>query len=63
MVLNPGPFNIKEHVLIGVCAGTAGSTAYAIDVISVQRLFYNQDLGWFCDIALLLVNLHLLLIE
>lgn len=50
---NPGPFNIKEHMLIGVAAGTSSASAYAIDVISVQKLFYNQNLGWFADIMLL----------
>jgi hypothetical protein len=40
-------------MLIGVAASTSSYAAYAIDVISVQRLFYNQDLGWFADIMLL----------
>lgn len=42
---NPGPFNIKEHVLITTMANCCYQTAYAIDIITIQRLFYNQNLG------------------
>ncbi|KAE9403059.1 OPT oligopeptide transporter [Gymnopus androsaceus JB14] len=38
--LNPGPFTVKEHVLITGSVG-AGS-AYATDIIAVQRVYYNQ---------------------
>jgi OPT family oligopeptide transporter len=48
--LNPGPFNIKEHVCITVMSNVfvSGGGAYATDVIVSQRLFYNQDpsFGW-----------------
>ncbi|OBZ83705.1 Oligopeptide transporter 3 [Choanephora cucurbitarum] len=43
---NPGPFNMKEHVLITVMANCTYNTAYAIDIITIQRLFYKQNLGW-----------------
>lgn len=43
---NPGPFNIKEHVLITVMANCSYGTAYAIDIITIQKLWYNQDIGW-----------------
>ncbi|CAG8512033.1 7682_t:CDS:2 [Ambispora leptoticha] len=43
--LNPGPFNIKEHVLISVAVSTGGIVAYATYVLSIQALFYNQDIG------------------
>ncbi|KAI7901113.1 OPT family small oligopeptide transporter [Cokeromyces recurvatus] len=43
---NPGPFNIKEHILITTMAGTSASTAYAVDIFTIQRLFYGQNLGW-----------------
>ncbi|KAF8525148.1 OPT oligopeptide transporter [Hysterangium stoloniferum] len=38
---NPGPFNIKEHVLITVMANVTAGGSYATDVIMVQRLDYN----------------------
>jgi len=40
--LNPGPFTIKEHVLITVMANVVVSGAYATDIIATQRTFYNQ---------------------
>lgn len=40
--LNPGPFTIKEHVLITIMATVGWQSAYATDVIAVQRVFYHQ---------------------
>ncbi|KAF8237000.1 OPT oligopeptide transporter, partial [Tricholoma matsutake] len=40
--LNPGPFTVKEHVLITVKASVGSSSAYATDIIAVQRVYYNQ---------------------
>ncbi|KAI8064712.1 OPT family small oligopeptide transporter [Gongronella butleri] len=43
---NPGPFNMKEHVLIATMANCAFNTAYAIDIFVIQKVFYKQDIGW-----------------
>ncbi|KAI0071556.1 OPT oligopeptide transporter [Panus rudis PR-1116 ss-1] len=43
--LNPGPFNIKEHVAIIIMSSTAASSATAIQVISVQDLYYNNKMN------------------
>ncbi|KAH9964014.1 small oligopeptide transporter [Russula compacta] len=40
--LNPGPFNIKEHVIITIMASVGAGSAYATDIIAVQKVFYNQ---------------------
>ncbi|KAI0688500.1 OPT oligopeptide transporter [Cytidiella melzeri] len=40
--LNPGPFTIKEHVLITIMATVGYQSAYATDIVAVQRVFYNQ---------------------
>ncbi|KAE9383193.1 OPT oligopeptide transporter [Gymnopus androsaceus JB14] len=40
--LNPGPFSIKEHVLVTVMASVGYQSAYATDIVAVQRVFYNQ---------------------
>ncbi|KAF8839866.1 small oligopeptide transporter [Paxillus ammoniavirescens] len=40
--LNPGPFTIKEHVLITIMATVGAASAYATDVIAVQRVYYGQ---------------------
>ncbi|KAI8050581.1 oligopeptide transporter [Syncephalis plumigaleata] len=52
--LNPGPFNMKEHMLITVSVNTGGTIAYAIDVLAVQRLYYNLDIKPLGSILLLL---------
>jgi hypothetical protein len=46
--LNPGPFNIKEHSIIGVMASVSFSVAYSTDIILAQFVFYKQNFGiWF----------------
>lgn len=44
--LNPGPFTIKEHVLITIMAGVGAQTAYATDIIAVQKVYYNQSFNF-----------------
>ncbi|KAF9898055.1 hypothetical protein BX616_004553, partial [Lobosporangium transversale] len=41
--LNPGPFSVKEHVLISMTANCAGGTAYAVDITIIQKVFYGED--------------------
>ncbi|KZT37315.1 small oligopeptide transporter, partial [Sistotremastrum suecicum HHB10207 ss-3] len=41
--LNPGPFSIKEHVLITVMAGVGARSAYATNIVAVQRFMYLQN--------------------
>ncbi|KAM7263258.1 hypothetical protein ACFE04_000941 [Oxalis oulophora] len=52
--LNPGPFNMKEHVLISVfanagCAFGNGS-AYAVGIVNIIKAFYRRNIsftaGW-----------------
>ncbi|CAF3388114.1 unnamed protein product [Rotaria sp. Silwood1] len=42
---NPGPFTVKEHCIITTMAATGAGTAYAIDVITIQRLFYKRTIN------------------
>ncbi|KAF8496641.1 OPT oligopeptide transporter [Hysterangium stoloniferum] len=42
MPLNPGPFGVKEHVLITIMASVGAGSAYATDIVAVQRVYYNQ---------------------
>nr|AGA20380.1 oligopeptide transporter 9 [Phanerodontia chrysosporium] len=44
--LNPGPFTIKEHVLVTVMAGVGAVSAYATEIIAVQRVYYNQNFSF-----------------
>ncbi|KAF8264397.1 OPT oligopeptide transporter protein-domain-containing protein [Lactarius quietus] len=41
--LNPGPFTIKEHVLITVMSSVADSAAYATNIIAIQKVLYKQS--------------------
>ncbi|KAF9912353.1 hypothetical protein EC991_011045 [Linnemannia zychae] len=45
MSLNPGPFNIKEHALIGIAVSTAATSAYAIDILTVTDLFLKHRIS------------------
>ena len=49
--LNPGPFNIKEHVLISIFANAGfafgGGSAYAVGIINIIRAFYQRQISFF----------------
>ncbi|KAF9974446.1 hypothetical protein BGZ73_002131 [Actinomortierella ambigua] len=53
---NPGPFNIKEHVLIGTAVACSSSTAYAVDIVILQRKYYNEDKGFLAGFLLILTT-------
>ncbi|KAF9929288.1 hypothetical protein FBU30_001718 [Linnemannia zychae] len=54
--LNPGPFNIKEHALIGITVSTASTTAFAIDIITTLDLFLHHRMGSFGAIVLIITT-------
>ncbi|RKO97434.1 hypothetical protein CXG81DRAFT_10581 [Caulochytrium protostelioides] len=57
--LNPGPFNIKEHVLITVIASAGAAGAYGIENVVVQRspLFMgNADISFIDALAFVFVT-------
>jgi len=39
--MNPGKFNIKEHVACTIMSATASDSALAISIIAAQSLYYN----------------------
>ncbi|CAN6253676.1 unnamed protein product [Urochloa humidicola] len=49
--LNPGPFNMKEHVLISIFANAGfafgGGNAYAVGIIDIIRAFYHRHISFF----------------
>ncbi|KAF9320893.1 hypothetical protein BG003_004451 [Podila horticola] len=55
-ILNPGPFNIKEHVLISMTANCAAGVAYAIDIVVIQRVFYDQNFPFVANIFMILTT-------
>uniref|UniRef100_A0A5B7BKK2 Putative oligopeptide transporter 7-like n=1 Tax=Davidia involucrata TaxID=16924 RepID=A0A5B7BKK2_DAVIN len=40
--LNPGPFNVKEHVLITIFANSGAGNVYAIHIVSAVKIFYRR---------------------
>jgi hypothetical protein len=49
MNLNPGPFNVKEHVIIVAMANASfgGGTGYFCDtVVSLQKFYNFPSFGW-----------------
>ncbi|CAN1250956.1 Oligopeptide transporter 6 [Linum perenne] len=42
--LNPGPFNIKEHVLITIFANCGAGTVYATHILSAVKLYYKRQM-------------------
>ncbi|XP_062222348.1 oligopeptide transporter 4-like [Phragmites australis] len=48
--LNPGPFNMKEHVLISIFANAGfafgGGNAYAVAIIDIIRAFYGRHISF-----------------
>ncbi|KAJ3571959.1 hypothetical protein NP233_g3403 [Leucocoprinus birnbaumii] len=58
--LNPGPFTVKEHVLVTIMATVGWQSAYATDIIAVQRVYYNQTYNfsyqWFLVMSTQLIG-------
>ncbi|KAN0062580.1 hypothetical protein ACQY0O_005112 [Thecaphora frezii] len=52
--LNPGPFSIKEHMLVSIIASSGAVSAGATDIINIQELFYHQRMPWLASLTLLL---------
>ncbi|XP_024538119.1 oligopeptide transporter 7 [Selaginella moellendorffii] len=44
--LNPGPFNVKEHVLITIFANAGAGGAYAIGIVNIVKAFYGRELSF-----------------
>ncbi|XP_051133931.1 oligopeptide transporter 4-like [Andrographis paniculata] len=52
--LNPGPFNMKEHVLISIFANAGSAfgngSAYAVGIVTIVKAFYGRSIsflaGW-----------------
>ncbi|XP_011095913.1 oligopeptide transporter 3 [Sesamum indicum] len=58
--LNPGPFNIKEHVIITVMANCGvsigGGDAYSIGAITVMKAYYKQSVNFLCALLIVLTT-------
>jgi OPT family oligopeptide transporter len=54
--LNPGPWNIKEHVLVYIMANVATTSPYALNTIVVAEIYYNIKLDFGYSICLVLAT-------
>lgn len=58
--LNPGPFNMKEHVLISIFAnaGTAfgNGSAYAVGIVNIITAFYGRKISYFASWLLIITT-------
>ncbi|KAI5655076.1 hypothetical protein M9H77_32263 [Catharanthus roseus] len=58
--LNPGPFNMKEHVLISIFAnaGTAfgNGSAYAVGIVNIITVFYGRKISYFASWLLIITT-------
>ncbi|KAF9094206.1 hypothetical protein BGX23_002366 [Mortierella sp. AD031] len=54
--LNPGPFSVKEHVLIGTMTACNTGTAYAVDIVILQKVFYHADTPFVGGLLLVLTT-------
>ncbi|KAA3478565.1 oligopeptide transporter 1-like [Gossypium australe] len=50
--LNPGPFNIKEHVLITIFANSGSTNVYAVNIITIVKAFYHGQIHPFAALLL-----------
>lgn len=55
-ILNPGPFNVKEHTCIYVIVSSANHSAYATYILSAQYLYYANPPGAAGSIFLILAT-------
>ncbi|KAI6701956.1 hypothetical protein NL676_011092 [Syzygium grande] len=54
--LNPGPFNVKEHVLITIFANSGAGTVYAIHVVTVVKVFYKRHITFFVSLIVVITT-------
>eukprot|EP01135_Chromosphaera_perkinsii_P011327 Nk52_evm7s2377 gene=Nk52_evmTU7s2377 len=53
---NPGPFNIQEHLMVGVVTSDSVNGAYVANTLYFMEKKLGQNIGWFGDFMLILVT-------
>ncbi|KAF9361469.1 hypothetical protein BGX34_007112 [Mortierella sp. NVP85] len=53
---NPGPFTIKEHVLIGTMVACSSANAYAVDIIILQKLKFKSERPFIAGLLLVVTT-------
>ncbi|CAL9155519.1 oligopeptide transporter 4-like [Musa acuminata AAA Group] len=58
--LNPGPFNMKEHVLISIFANAGAAfgngSAYAIGIVNIIKAFYGRSISFIASWLLIITT-------
>ncbi|KAL0463733.1 UNVERIFIED_CONTAM: Oligopeptide transporter 7 [Sesamum latifolium] len=54
--LNPGTFNVKEHVLITIFANAGAANPYSIHIVSAVKIFYGQRLTFWVALGVVLTT-------
>ncbi|KAL6956822.1 OPT superfamily [Sarracenia purpurea var. burkii] len=54
--LNPGPFNVKEHVLITILANAGAGNVYAIHMVTAVKVFYEKNVTFFVSLIVVLTT-------
>ncbi|KAF9611879.1 hypothetical protein IFM89_036662 [Coptis chinensis] len=58
--LNPGPFNMKEHVLISIFANAGSAfgsgSAYAVGIVNIIKAFYHRNISFFAGWVLIVTT-------
>ncbi|KAL5719026.1 OPT superfamily [Ranunculus cassubicifolius] len=54
--LNPGPFNVKEHVLITIFANSGAGTVYAIHIVTAVKVFYKKELTFIVSLLVVMTT-------
>ncbi|KAG8855931.1 hypothetical protein FRC20_000665 [Serendipita sp. 405] len=52
--LNPGPFNVKEHVLIYIMSNISTAPAFSLNIIVVSEMYYQLIFGAGFNLTLIL---------
>ncbi|KAH7283220.1 hypothetical protein KP509_35G066400 [Ceratopteris richardii] len=57
---NPGPFNIKEHVLITIFANAGSAfgsgSAYAISIVTIVKAFYHRNISFVAGLLIVITT-------
>ncbi|GER53541.1 oligopeptide transporter [Striga asiatica] len=54
--LNPGPFNMKEHVLISIFANAGSGTAYAVGIVDIIKAIYRRKISFIASWILVITT-------
>ncbi|KAJ4716665.1 Oligopeptide transporter [Melia azedarach] len=54
--MNPGPFNIKEHVLLTILATSGLDSPYSTTIIVMRKIFYHKYVNFWVGLLMILTS-------